>query len=162
MALECARLQHRYTLPPLEMEDFPQVGVAHFKAPQPASICGSAEADILQEILSVAQASQELANQSCSPPNWTENYAAAADDDFTFMTAKETEYDQFNDMNPLRLIDKSWQHQNASSIEIQHLDEDFKTSDRIVENLRWVGMSNKHLDQVPSFPSLPYIYIYVY
>ena len=147
-------MQHRFSLPPLEVEDFPQVGAAHFKAPQPASICGSAEADILQEILSVAQASQELANQSSGPSLWGENYAI--DDDFTFMTGNETEY-QFNNMNPLRLIDKSWEHQNTSSIEIDHLDEDFKTSERLVENLRWVGMSNKDLCEVPSFPYISYL-----
>lgn len=145
VALECARLQHRFSLPPLEVEDFPQVGVTNFKAPQPASICGSTEADILQEILSVAHASQELINQSSVPNLWDENYAA--DDDFTFMTGKETYYNQFNNMNSLRLIDKSWEHQNTSSIEIGHLDEDFKTSERMVENLRWVGMSNKDLNE---------------
>lgn len=147
--MECARLQHRFSLPPLEVEDFPQVGVTNFKAPQPASTCGSTEADILQEILSVAHASQELINQSSVPNLWDENYAA--DDDFTFMTGKETYYNQFNNMNSLRLIDKSWEHQNTSSIEIGHLDEDFKTSERMVENLRWVGMSNKDLTEVP-FP----------
>ncbi|CBI27341.3 unnamed protein product, partial [Vitis vinifera] len=111
VALECARLQHRFSLPPLEVEDFPQ----------------------------------ELINQSSVPNLWDENYAA--DDDFTFMTGKETYYNQFNNMNSLRLIDKSWEHQNTSSIEIGHLDEDFKTSERMVENLRWVGMSNKDLNE---------------
>lgn len=146
--MEYARLKHRFSVPPLEVEDFPQVGVAHCKAPQPASICGgSTEADILQEILSVAHASQELINQSSIPNHWGEK--CAADDDFTFMTSKETNYNQFSDMNSLRLLDKSWEHQNPSSTEIGHLDEDFKTSDRMVENLRWVGMSNKDLSEVP-------------
>jgi len=52
VALECARLQHRLSLPPLEVEDFPQDVSLDTKT----SILRSNpnEVDILQEFLSVA------------------------------------------------------------------------------------------------------------
>jgi len=64
VALECARLQHRLSLPPLEVEDFPQDVSLDTKT----SILRSNpnEVDILQEFLSVASASQELINGSSS------------------------------------------------------------------------------------------------
>jgi len=64
VALECARLQHRLSLPPLEVEDFPQDVSLDTKT----SILRSNpnEVDILQEFLSVASASQELINGTSS------------------------------------------------------------------------------------------------
>ncbi|XP_039780289.1 NAC domain-containing protein 86-like isoform X2 [Panicum virgatum] len=64
VALECARLQHRLSLPPLEVEDFPQDVSLDTKT----SILRSNpnEVDILQEFLSVSSASQELINGTSS------------------------------------------------------------------------------------------------
>ncbi|KAJ6370769.1 hypothetical protein OIU77_001305 [Salix suchowensis] len=117
-ALECARLQHRFTLPPLEVEDFPQ---------HP----------------------QELINQSSFQDTWGGNYAAP-DLDFTFTSGKNVQHNILSDMmmNSARLADRSWIDPSTSSryIEISDLDEAFKT-ERMVENLRWVGMSNDDLEK---------------
>ncbi|TVU48594.1 hypothetical protein EJB05_08235 [Eragrostis curvula] len=68
VALECARLQHRLSLPPLEAEDFPHDVSLDTKTSVLRS--NPNEVDILQEFLSVASASQELINGPSS------NYAA--------------------------------------------------------------------------------------
>lgn len=148
ITLECARLQHRFSLPSLEVEDFPQVGFTDFKVSQLTPICESAsETDILQEILSVAQASQELINQNNFPGTW--GGSSAPDDDFSFMVGRDT-YNQVNDVSAERYIDKPWEDSNTRSIQIGDLEEDFKTQ-RMTENLRWVGMSDKDLEKVPLF-----------
>ncbi|KAB5516802.1 hypothetical protein DKX38_027450 [Salix brachista] len=151
-ALECARLQHRFTLPPLEVEDFPQVGLADIKMMQQPSMPESTSThhtDILQEIRSVAHAPQELINQSSFQDTWGGNYAAS-DLDFTFMSGKNVQHNILSDMmmNSTRLADRSWIDPSTSSryIEISDLDEAFKT-ERMVENLRWVGMSNDDLEK---------------
>lgn len=73
IALECARLQHRFSLPPLEVEGSPNFGATNLSD---IELCqtffnpGSTNTggDILDEILSVAQAQQDLINQSNSNP----------------------------------------------------------------------------------------------
>jgi hypothetical protein len=159
MALECARLQHRFTLPPLEVEDFPQVGLADIKVMQQPFMPESTsthQTDILQEIRSVAHASQELINQSSFQDTWGGNYATT-DHDFTFMDGKNVQHNMLSDMmmNSIRCAEKYWIDPNTSSrsIEISNLDETFKT-ERMVENLRWVGMSNNDLEKVCNFLSL--------
>ncbi|KAL8133838.1 hypothetical protein AgCh_009053 [Apium graveolens] len=128
IALECARLQHRLSLPPLQVQDFPQAGYVDMKMQESSSIYGNTSnqnQDILQEILSVAQVSQELMNQS----SWINGNASAAEDDFSFLPQE----------NKIQGQDTS------SSMDIGH-NEDLGT-ERTVENLRWVGMSNKDLDK---------------
>ncbi|PWZ05889.1 NAC domain-containing protein 86 [Zea mays] len=66
VALECARLQHRLSLPPLEVEDFPHDVSLDTKASVLRSSNPNNEVDILQEFLSVASASQELINGTSS------------------------------------------------------------------------------------------------
>ncbi|PON75011.1 NAC domain containing protein [Parasponia andersonii] len=160
VALECARLQHRLSLPPLEVEDFPQASgiINDFKVMQstahhhamPESAAN--ETDILQEILSVAHVSQELMNQSTTnyvdQTIWEGNNVNVngAADDFCFMVGRETQYNQSlanNELNPMRYMDKSWENPIMRSIEIRDFDEDFKTDNRAVENLRWIGMPSK-------------------
>ncbi|KAK9284632.1 hypothetical protein L1049_023808 [Liquidambar formosana] len=144
IALDCARLQHRFSLPSLEV-DSPQVGLTDFNMMQSSSIHeNTKEADILQEILSVAQASKELINQSNIRDTWGGNYAPT--DDFTFLTVKEDECNEINNMNSLRFMDKPWEDRLTRSIEIGELGEGFKNS-RVIEHLRWVGMSNKDLEK---------------
>ncbi|XP_057433984.1 NAC domain-containing protein 54-like isoform X2 [Lotus japonicus] len=153
IALECARMQHRFTMPPLEVEDFPQVGNSELKMMTQASgsMSGSKrETDILQEILSVAHVSQELINQSSySQALWgsnSDNYAPH-ENDFTFMVDTNN-YNHMNDMNSLRYVDKAWEDPNARSIDIiGDLHDDFKADQRMVENLRWVGMSSKDFEK---------------
>ncbi|KAJ6707344.1 putative proteinC DOMAIN-CONTAINING PROTEIN 82-RELATED [Salix viminalis] len=152
IALECARLQHRFTLPPLQVDDFPQFGFTDMKVMQQPSMqeCTSThQTDILQEILSVAQASQELINQSSFQDTWGGNYATA-DHDFTFMDGKDVQHNVYSDMmmNSTRWADQPWFDPSTSSrsVDMSDLDETFK-SERMVENLRWVGMSNDELEK---------------
>lgn len=140
-------MQHRFSMPPLEVEDFPQVGISELKMGQASSsMCRTRnETDILQEILSVAQASQELINQSNYSQAFggNDNYATDHENDFTFMVGNN--YNHVNDMNSMR----AWEDPNTRSIEIGDLDNEFKT-ERMVENLRWIGMSSTDLEKVCS------------
>ncbi|KAI9072448.1 hypothetical protein K1719_045592, partial [Acacia pycnantha] len=148
IALECARMQHRFSMPPLEVEDFPQ------------------------EILSVAHASQELINHpiNYSPTtlggaggNSNEYYASHEEenDDFTFMVGRGSGDQNYNynhqlmsdlssmmrGINNETTTTTTWEDQNTvRSIEISDLDDEFK-AERMVENLRWVGMSSKNMDK---------------
>lgn len=142
-------MQHRFVMPPLEVDDFPQVGISELKMTQASSsMQGSRpETDILQEILSVAHASQELINQSSYSQEWGGNdyYYAPRDDDFTFMVG--TNYNHSNEMSSARYVDKAWEDANTRTIEIGDMDQEFK-AERMVENLRWVGMSREDLEKV--------------
>ncbi|KAI4299663.1 hypothetical protein L6164_033098 [Bauhinia variegata] len=155
IALECAWMQHRFTMPPLEVEDFPQVGISELKMPLGAMQHGSRinnETDIVQEILSVAQVSQELINQSnyYSTQTWGGNENCAPQDDFTFMIGNKdtSSYNHMNDLDgSMRYFDKTWEDPNpVRSIDIGNLDDEFK-AERMMENLRWVGMSGKELEK---------------
>ncbi|KAL8166682.1 hypothetical protein V2J09_008181 [Rumex salicifolius] len=69
IALECARMQHRFTMPPLEVETPSQFGhPSSFNMPSSCFFNGGSKMnegdDILEEILSVAQASQNLISQN--------------------------------------------------------------------------------------------------
>ncbi|EEF35791.1 hypothetical protein RCOM_1603380 [Ricinus communis] len=146
IALECARLQHRFSVPPLQVEDFPQVGLTDMKLMRSISMHeNSNRTDILQEILSVAHASQELINQSNIQDTWGGNYSSD-NNDFTFIAGKDVHGNFYSDMNSIRCIDKSWADPNVRYTEIGNLDEGFKT-ERMVENLRWIGMSNEELEK---------------
>lgn len=165
VALECARLQHRLSLPPLEVEDFPQSsGINDFKVMQSTAYrhtvpeTAANDTDILQEILSVAHVSQELMNQSSSnfvdETMWggtnATNIGTGADD-FSFMVGRKPQHNQSlenNDVNHMRYMDKSWENPLTRSIEIGDFEEDFKTDHRTVENLRWIGMSSKDAEEV--------------
>lgn len=150
MALECARLQHRLSLPPLEVEDISQNGVTFLQN----STSSGHETDLLEEILSVSHhASQQFTNQSVNLQDhntWVRNYGQA--DDFNFA--------QFD------IGKSSWGDPNTRSIEIGDIADEIKT-ERTVENLRWVGMSHEDLQKVnPHFlyichtPITTNIYIY--
>ncbi|KAF1895006.1 hypothetical protein Lal_00022502 [Lupinus albus] len=148
IALECARMQHRFSMPPLEMEDFPQAGISELKMTQASdSMCESRNGiDILQEILSVAQA-QELVNQSNNSHalSCNENYYGTHDQsDFTFMVG--TNDNHINDVNSMRFVDQTWEDQKTRTLEIGDFDDEFK-AERMVENLRWVGMSSKSFEK---------------
>ncbi|XVF71023.1 hypothetical protein PTKIN_Ptkin12aG0001400 [Pterospermum kingtungense] len=147
VALECARLQHRLSLPPLEVEDFPHVGVTNYKAMRTTPMGETQhETDILQEILSVAHASQELINSNNTHQDaWGGSCSNA--DDFTFMTTRGMYQNEVNDqMSCPQYMNKPLEeYYSTSSIDISE-EEDIKM-DRMVENLRWVGMSSKDLEQ---------------
>ncbi|KAK4409498.1 NAC domain-containing protein 45 [Sesamum angolense] len=149
IALECARLQHRFSLPPLEVQDFSQGAFAN-NDPRMSSHPSvfhientNQPADIVQEILSVAQASQDLQNQD----TWAGiNYGPV--DDFSFFLNSSQPADMVS--NCSKYLDNLGGDQNHHrSIEIGESDEVFQTG-RIVENLRWIGMSDKELEK--AFP----------
>ncbi|XP_039031048.1 NAC domain-containing protein 86-like isoform X2 [Hibiscus syriacus] len=126
VALECARLQHRLALPPLEVEDYPQGGLVTNYKPMPTGQMRESrhETDILQEILSVAHVFQEPMNPIASHGDaWGASSSNNADD-FTFMTAKDMYQNQMTEMN-------CPQHMHRP----------------LEENFRWVGMSSKDLEQ---------------
>ncbi|KAK2986866.1 hypothetical protein RJ640_009600 [Escallonia rubra] len=148
IALECARLQHRLSLPPLQVQDFPQAGFVGSSMPQQNSTRGhtNGQQDILQEILSVAQASQELLNQD----TWGGNYAPR--DDFSF----QPHSNQIQDMSSFRFMEQLREDQSTRSIDIGDFDEPFQ-NERAAENLRWVGMSNKDIEKtfLEEFNTIP-------
>lgn len=165
VALECARLQHRLSLPPLEVEDFPQDVSLDTKT----SILRSNpnEVDILQEFLSVASASQELINGTTSsypPEMWTGAGTSGASTHYMNelsslvelgVKAKE-EADSFYHMGcigasagfaskavhvdePVRLV------------EIAEMEEELKEEKKQVENLRGVRLQNNDLGEVTNY-----------
>ncbi|CAN4078432.1 unnamed protein product [Withania somnifera] len=126
IALECARLQHRFTLPPLEIQDFPQVGYAdHAKMPQSSFI---------------HQASLNLINQD----SWGGNNSCAPIDDFSFLIPPNSNQIH-HDLGSFNFME---QDENViRSIDIGDFDHEDIKSDRLVENLRWIGMSNRDLEK---------------
>ncbi|GLU10605.1 hypothetical protein SLE2022_273980 [Rubroshorea leprosula] len=132
IALECARLQQRLSLPPpLEVEDFHQAGLVHDYKVLRATSTQNENTDVLQEILSVANTSQQLTNQPIHQSMYGNWGTDTNTHDFSFMTPKETYQTQFEEMN-------------TRAIPICDLDEDFKT-ERMVENLGWI--IHRDLDQ---------------
>ncbi|GER47039.1 NAC domain protein [Striga asiatica] len=142
IALECARLQHRFSLPPLQVEDYSQAAFANDNIPNIVSnsspfhgnFTNHQQPDIVNEILSVAQASQHLQNDEAGI------YAPV--DDFSFLL-------QSNPAPPGNM--GSYQY-----IEIGDGDEIFQAG-KMSENLRWIGMSNNELEKAFSddFKTVP-------
>ncbi|KAI7724656.1 hypothetical protein M8C21_006390 [Ambrosia artemisiifolia] len=147
IALECARLQQRLSMPPLQYQDIPQQGATSYvdlmNMPQTSSSMrdfsnsNGPQQDILQEILSVAQVSQDLINQN----TWGGGYSGHHEDDFSFM-ANNNSNNQMHDVGSFRFMGDD---QNMRSIEVGGADNQLGPN-RMVENLRWVGMSNKDLE----------------
>ncbi|XP_022893870.1 NAC domain-containing protein 86-like isoform X2 [Olea europaea var. sylvestris] len=133
LAIECARLQHRFTFPPLEIQDFPQSGLSHSNAFHENT---NQPSDILEEILSVAQASHEFQNQD----TWGGIYAPV--EDFSFPPHDN----QIHGIGPFKYMDDLRDEPNHRSIKIEKKDEVF-ASERTAENLRRVGMSNRELEK---------------
>ncbi|KAF3791230.1 NAC domain-containing protein 45 [Nymphaea thermarum] len=85
IAIECARLQHRFSLPPLNVEELPPIDTTHMKFPdigifqehdidQNNNISCQNEANILQEILSMASTSHEMTSLPSYSDLWVGNY----------------------------------------------------------------------------------------
>lgn len=109
----------------MEVHDFPQSGYVNYSTILPESSYNinqnTNQTDIVQQILSVTQASQDHINED----SFGGNYTPAADD-FSFLPHNDNQIHDLGSFN---------------------FDEDFK-SDRIVENLRWIGMSDMDLEKV--------------
>ncbi|XLR59096.1 hypothetical protein S83_009768 [Arachis hypogaea] len=141
VALECARMQHSFSMPPLEVvEEFPNVGISELSIMTrgTTSMCGGSmnnnnESDILQQILSLANAnvsSHEFTNQSNHSHTLlggnNANYSAPHhhEHDFAFNAGTSYTNHAVNDMNPMRY---EIQHQNLRTIEIGDLESEFKS-----------------------------------
>ncbi|XP_062209655.1 NAC domain-containing protein 54-like isoform X2 [Phragmites australis] len=161
--LECARLQHRLSLPPLEGEDFPQDVSLDSKTS--VLRCNPNEFDILQEFQFVASAAQELINGSSSsyplemwPGAGTSSAGTHYINELSSLVelgvkAKE-EADNFYHMGcvatsagfasksghvdePVRLM-----------VEIADMEEEFNEEKKQVENLRGVRLHNNDLGEI--------------
>ncbi|KAL4577839.1 hypothetical protein LXL04_013953 [Taraxacum kok-saghyz] len=149
IALECARLQQRLSMPPLQVQDLPQQGATSYvdlmtNIPQASNsmhditTTNGPQQDILNEILSLAQVSQDHINQN----TWDGGYSGHQEVDFSFLD-NNSNNNQVQDMGSFTFTGDD---QNVMrSIEVGGVDEQL-TADRMVENLRWVGMSNKDLE----------------
>lgn len=125
----------------MQVEDFPEVGLNGYKMLQQSSSIQEStnETDILQEILSVAHVSQELINQpnNHNSNTWS-NGNCSLSNDFSFLIGKDA---HFNPYNP-------WEDPNMiRPIEISDTERNYG-SEKMVENLRWIGMSDKDLEKV--------------
>lgn len=83
---------------------------------------------------------ETIFNSNVQDSSWGGNYG----DDFSFMSGENNHYSSCND---LMMNSTPYDSNTIRSIEIGDLDEDIKT-ERMVENLRWVGMSSKDFDSV--------------
>lgn len=163
--MECARLQHRFALPPLEVQDFPQAGgsgfgdarlimqqnTSNYLQEEPTN---NNQQDIVQEILSVAQASQNFMNQDTTWGGGSYiNHQQDDDDDFSFLSQNDPLMYDVKFTDKILREDQSF---TMRSIQIGNMnnEEELKSADRMIENLRWVGMSDKDLEKVRSLFSL--------
>ncbi|XP_038971563.1 NAC domain-containing protein 45-like [Phoenix dactylifera] len=130
VALECAKLQHRLSLPPLELEDFPQIDFLNSKTLEYGFIEeNTSEVDALQEILSVASASQELINNPNYPYAWTK-----VSPYFT-NPIEEQKID-----GSTRLCQMESVEEQASLRDISALEEELMEEKKTVESLRTITM----------------------
>lgn len=133
--LECARMQQGLSLPPLQVHDFPQAGFGGLNNTPPSNNTYGNTAtyhqqDILNEIISVAQVSEEMMNQN----SWIKENGTA-EDDFSFLNHSN----QDQGMNIGR------------SLEVTGSNEQFNNHKMAPENLRWVGMSSNDNDKVITY-----------
>ncbi|XP_006649289.1 NAC domain-containing protein 86-like [Oryza brachyantha] len=136
VALECARLQHRLTLPPLEVEDFPQDVSLDTKTGILRS--NPNEVDILQEFLSVATASQELINGSSSYPDM---WLGAS-------TSSASYINELSSLVEMGGIGTS-NHSESARLQVEITDmEVFKDEKKRVENLRGIKLVNNDLGEI--------------
>ncbi|KAK8630464.1 hypothetical protein V6N13_079256 [Hibiscus sabdariffa] len=140
VALECAKLQHRLALPPLEVEDYAHGVITNYKQMPTGPMCESQhETDILREILSVAHVSRELINPITGHGDAWGASSSNNVNDSTFMTAKDMYQNQVSEMSCPQYMHKPLEESITRLIDT--------SEERMVENLRWVGMSSKDLEQ---------------
>ncbi|KAL4312909.1 hypothetical protein GQ457_01G051090 [Hibiscus cannabinus] len=140
VALECAKLQHRLALPPLEVEDYTHGVITNYKQMPTGPMCESQhETDILREILSVAHVSRELINPIAGHGDAWGASSSNNVNDSTFMTAKDMYQNQVSEMSCPQYMQKPLEESITRLIDT--------SEERMVENLRWVGMSSKDLEQ---------------
>ncbi|XP_078163264.1 NAC domain-containing protein 54-like isoform X3 [Carex rostrata] len=152
VALECARIQHRFSVPSLEFDDFSDFDLTIPTTSLHSGINqhnnSSKEVDALHEILSVASASQELINN----PSYTNQWPGSSShlDEFSFMlehNKMKTEPLQFptDSLNSTSgFIFKSGRENDTTKlIEIGDLEEEFKEDNNITNIAQ-----NDHLGEI--------------
>ncbi|XP_008778272.2 NAC domain-containing protein 86-like [Phoenix dactylifera] len=148
VAPDRGRLQHRLSLPPLEVEDFPQLDLADSKILHSERLQENTnEVDILQEILSVASASQELVNNSGYPDIWAGSNSHF--DEFSCLLEYEIDrktegmhFSQMDGMGSSRSMTRSCEVEEPTKlIEICDLEKEF-INGKGNENLKGVKLLN--------------------
>ena len=159
VALECARLQHRLTMPPLEVEDFPHDVSLDTKTGILRS--NPNEVDILQEFLSVASASQELINGSGSssyPDTWLGAGTSSAGGHYMNELSSLVELgaskakEEADNFYQLCSIGASMSRDEPGRLADIRDMEEFKKEKRQAENLRGVKLVNNDLGEVINLP----------
>jgi hypothetical protein len=167
VALECARLQHRLSLPPLEVEDFPH----DLSLDTKTSVLRSNpnEVDILQEFLSVASASQELIHGPSSSSYAAEMWpgAGSSNASSTHYCSNElsslvelgvkakVEADNFYHIEGCGVgtssgfgLKSGHVDKPVRLVQIADMEEELKEEKKQVENLRGVRLHNNDLGEV--------------
>ncbi|GER27240.1 NAC domain protein [Striga asiatica] len=143
IALEYARLQNRLiTLPPLEVNDYSQDDFADNRTMGSNSslfhgnIITNQQPDIVQEILSIAQVSNDIQNDEAG-------IYAPVDDFSAFLHGSQLAPPDMSSSQYIEIGDER--------------DEIFQTVGRMDENLRWIGMSDEELEKAFSddFKTVP-------
>ncbi|KAE8672110.1 putative Ran GTPase binding protein [Hibiscus syriacus] len=133
---ECARLQHRLALPPLKVDDYPHGGlITNDKLMTTGPTCESQhETDILEEILSIAHASQELINLTSGLGDACGANSSNAND-FTFMTSNAMYQNQVNDMRHLPYMHNLWKNpsQESKIIPIENISSSARNEDNCIQ-----------------------------
>ncbi|URD84598.1 No apical meristem (NAM) protein [Musa troglodytarum] len=152
VALQCARLQHRLSLPPLEVEDFSHINLTESKI-----LHSGNHGDIIQEILSVASASQELINNSGGHDMWVGANPHGEEEFASFFELDKgsdgIQLPQTSFMSSLRSIARS---SNVGELptklfEISDLEEEFKAEEKRVENLRGIALEAERVQRRKAF-----------
>ncbi|KAL5721667.1 hypothetical protein ACHQM5_005283 [Ranunculus cassubicifolius] len=137
VALECARLQRRLSLPPLEVEDFPRVEFNDSTLHQDGPINEPSGGCFLQEMISASSSAQTIMNQSKYQDTWQGSYSYF--DEFSPLP----EIERIGSSIP---IEKPWGVEDRRYLDIDDMEEVFMTG-KTIENLRGIGMSNKELEK---------------
>uniref|UniRef100_A0A7N0UVH6 NAC domain-containing protein n=1 Tax=Kalanchoe fedtschenkoi TaxID=63787 RepID=A0A7N0UVH6_KALFE len=156
IALECARMQHRFSMPPLEVEDLAPDDMTTIATTTTHNNNSSNEVGLLQGILSVAQVQQDIMAEN-NNHNECNNMAQAWGGSGSHYSIHDTNDFTFNTNHQAHNNDSSFRscyNENSSDaadikcigITGESEEERQVTDRRMVENLRWVGMSNKHLE----------------
>ncbi|KAK1297561.1 NAC domain-containing protein 78 [Acorus calamus] len=143
VAIECARLQHR--LPPLEVDDFPQMDLLQSKVPNLGfygdNPNGPCTVDLIHEILSVPSSStQELINQ----PSYDQGIWAGQ-----LGSMQHQLHHNMNDVGSSRSMAKSFGGYNDMRlIDIGEFEEEFREEKKVAENLRGVTVLDRDLREI--------------
>ncbi|KAL9674002.1 hypothetical protein QQ045_030266 [Rhodiola kirilowii] len=144
IALECARMQHRFSMPLTEFEDFTQDDMTIAATTTHMNTYYN-EAGLLQHHLMCENNHNQLSNATQAWGGGSNYYYSPLDSDFTFNTNQVHNNGSTSSFIPSNYNNSS--HDDMKYIGITGgSDEDQVADGRMVENLRWVGMSDKDLE----------------